>query len=314
MLELDFAIDRTGNVNPAHVVQYAAFGNWIRSCYGNPVATMSGPAGATTLTLQPLNPSSPSAPVSVDRVMIREDQSFGQAVLSYRVDYQASAGGAWQNFSSGRVIGNKRIDVLSGGPVSAVALRLTLTSTADTTHISNFSAFSPGPCALPETRVRFQYGTGPSAQCLVSNTTFPCPGGADNSCPLFLGDCSSPMALWDDADGVLSTLGQPGGGGGQAPPQQVNIDCDSDAPGAVAKLIVSGGNLIVFQGGQLVYTAPTGAGSLCLNGGQDPVTPPCAPTEPYLRDQITIQDCTKASTQGWQRIVVPSAAAAAAEK
>ena len=59
----------------------------------------------------------------------------------------------------------------------------------------NVSAYAPGPCGVPvPTRVRFAYADG---RCLTVNTThFPCAG---ISCPLFLGDCASPGALWDEA-------------------------------------------------------------------------------------------------------------------
>jgi hypothetical protein len=304
VLELDFAIDRTGRVAPSHAAQYAAFGNWIRSCYGTPLANASLAAGGTVLVLT-LNPSSPSTPVTFDRVMIQEDQAYGQNVAGYTVEYQATSGGSWLPLASGITIGNKRIHVLPG-PLSGVAARLTLTDLLDTSHISTFAAFAPGPCALPVTRVRFQYGTGPNALCLSTNTTFPCPGGADNSCPLFLGDCSSPASVWDDSDGVLTSVGDSSG----STFPQVNIDCDSPSAGALAKLIVSGGNVIAFEDGQLVYTPPNTQGpNMCLNGGQDPVTPPCDASEPYLADQISIQDCSKASTQGWSRVVVQVQAA-----
>jgi hypothetical protein len=39
VMELDFAIDRRGKVDPAHKALYAQFGSWISTCYGSPVAT-----------------------------------------------------------------------------------------------------------------------------------------------------------------------------------------------------------------------------------------------------------------------------------
>lgn len=38
LLELDFAIDETGQVDPVHAAAYQAFGDWIRGCYGTPGA------------------------------------------------------------------------------------------------------------------------------------------------------------------------------------------------------------------------------------------------------------------------------------
>ena len=85
VMELDFAVDRTGQLHASHVAAYAAFGAWIRSCYGNPLATISPAVGANTALL------SFASPTLIDRVL----------VSSYTVTYQASAGGPWLPFSSG---------------------------------------------------------------------------------------------------------------------------------------------------------------------------------------------------------------------
>lgn len=66
-LELDFAIDRTGNVAPDHAAAYRQFGAWMRSCYGSPLATGTIAAGSDTVTI-----TIPSGPVSVDRVSMVE--------------------------------------------------------------------------------------------------------------------------------------------------------------------------------------------------------------------------------------------------
>ena len=125
-LEIDFAIDRTGNVAPTHVAAYAAFGAWIAGCYKKaPLASASLAAGAASVTL-PL-----PAGAQPDRVVLREDQTGGQFVITYTVEVQAG-GGAWAPFSAGTTIGSNRIDV-AAAPVAATALRLTIVS-----------AFSPG--------------------------------------------------------------------------------------------------------------------------------------------------------------------------
>lgn len=77
VMELDFAIDRTGNIDPTHATRYAEFGNWIRSCYGTPTA--STPFTMTnSLTLDV-----PVAPL-VDRIQIQEDISRGQVRFTLR--------------------------------------------------------------------------------------------------------------------------------------------------------------------------------------------------------------------------------------
>jgi hypothetical protein len=67
-LEIDFAIDRTGGVDPKHAAAYAGFGGWIRSCYGTPVGTASLSAGATSVIIEMPKPT------SIDRVRMEEDQ------------------------------------------------------------------------------------------------------------------------------------------------------------------------------------------------------------------------------------------------
>ena len=124
-LELDFAIDRTGNVAPAHAALYAQFGAWITSCYGAPVARGALAPGAASVDV-PL----PAGGV-VDRVSLAETIAGGQFVISYEV--LANVGGAWQPFSSGTTIGARKIDIALGGPVAATALRVTITA-----------AFAPG--------------------------------------------------------------------------------------------------------------------------------------------------------------------------
>ena len=144
-LELDFAIDRTGRVAPAHAARYAEFGAWIRQCYGSPVARTTPAPGAREVVLA-LPPG-----VAIDRVMIQEDQTNGQCVAGYIVD--AFAGGEWTVVARGVTIGNKRIEVFAA-PIVASVVRLTVTDVFDRPTLSNFAAFAPQPCALPSTAVR----------------------------------------------------------------------------------------------------------------------------------------------------------------
>jgi alpha-L-fucosidase len=114
VLELDFAIDRTGQVHPAHAAMYQTFGDWIRSCYGTPLVSgrLDGGSGARQLVLSAADVNtagnilelaqSSNAHIAAgdsftfDRVMLREDLSLGQRVLEYSVEYlpAASANGA----------------------------------------------------------------------------------------------------------------------------------------------------------------------------------------------------------------------------
>ncbi|MDR3742201.1 MAG: hypothetical protein P4L40_24555 [Terracidiphilus sp.] len=65
VLELDVAIDRTGRVDPVHAAAYKQFGDWIRTCYGTPLASTAA-NGTQVLTL-----ALPDNTI-MDRVWIRE--------------------------------------------------------------------------------------------------------------------------------------------------------------------------------------------------------------------------------------------------
>jgi alpha-L-fucosidase len=147
VIELDFAIDRDGLVDPAHEVRYKEFGNWVSSCYGpapsfnsQAVASVKGQqlAGNGTNGQQVLHLG---ASTTIDRVMIQEDIAHGQRIRQYTV--AAQVGGAWRNVSSGQSVGNKRIDLLAA-PVTATALRLTVEANqAAPVYLKFFGAFKP---------------------------------------------------------------------------------------------------------------------------------------------------------------------------
>ena len=50
VLELDFAIDRSGRLDPSHSARYKQLGDWIRTCYGKSIA-----AGAVTASSKPVD-------------------------------------------------------------------------------------------------------------------------------------------------------------------------------------------------------------------------------------------------------------------
>ena len=138
-LEIDFAIDRTGNVDPVHAARYREFGAWIRSCYGTPVAAGALPAGASAFTV-PV----PAGAV-FDRVELLEDQSRGQLIVAYTVE--ALVGGAYQPFSAGVTVG-KRIDIAAAPVTGATAIRVTVTQAYAQPTALSLRAFSPAGCAV----------------------------------------------------------------------------------------------------------------------------------------------------------------------
>ena len=137
VLELDFAIDRTGKVAPLHEARYREFGAWITSCYGTPVAETMPTNGSSEVTL-----ALPAGAV-IDRVQIREDQSQGQRVRSFQVEVQV--GSAWQPFITGTGVGNRYIGVAPANVTGASALRLTVTGSIAPPQLAQFAAFAPCP-------------------------------------------------------------------------------------------------------------------------------------------------------------------------
>lgn len=149
--------------------------------------------------------------------------------------------------------------------------------------------------------VKFSYNNTPYCLGMVLDPGgfFPCSGGASNSCPVALVPCQSPTAIWNTSSGnFCNTFEGPDGGA------CINVDCDSDEPGAVAK-VIAGPNQwfssLAFVGNQLVYTSRTGK-IRCLNGGQQLPNPPCNAGEEYYSNQTTIDYCLNTTTTGWLQI------------
>ena len=145
-LEIDFAISRTGQIDAVHSAAYKRFGDWIRSCYGSPVASGSLAHGQTSFIL-PL----PAGGGTIDRVLLQEDQTHGQLIASYTVDVMVL--GAWLPFSSGVSVGKKRIDI--GARVVATMVRVSVAE-AWAVPTGLFAAvFSPEGCRMEP----FEYPT-----------------------------------------------------------------------------------------------------------------------------------------------------------
>lgn len=140
VMELDFAIDRTGNIDPTHAKRYAEFGTWIRSCYGTAIART---AWSLTNMLE-LNVGSTEAGIGIDRIAIQEDISRGQRITSYSVD--AMVGGKWvTNWAAGSAVGHKRIEVSSLGSQSITKLRLNVSGGVELPANISMAAFRPCP-------------------------------------------------------------------------------------------------------------------------------------------------------------------------
>jgi hypothetical protein len=182
-----------------------------------------------------------------------------------------------------------------------------------------------GP-TLPDAPVVVQVQHAPSGACLVTNASFPCPGGWANSCPLTLGACTAPTARWL-VPASWNDTHQPGTpftlSSAAVPNACANIDCNSCAAHTLAKAIdCSSSTQFIFDvapsapgedaasaasaSGSLRVTAcgSSSDGSVCLNGGQGPSVPPCKPGEFYLPNgQVQLASCNASEAQHVWRIV-----------
>lgn len=316
VLELDFAISRTGQLHQSHVDLYKAFGQWIRNCYGSPLAQAQLNPGEYTITV----PLLPSGQI-MDRIVLQEAlavDTYGQCVTNYTLEVMISGSSTWSTFgkSGAYLIGRKRIELNSPTPgTTGPSLNVTYVRFNVTDWICepavNISIFSPENCSPPPpppppppaSMVKFVYSNG---LCLVTNSSgVPCVGMPYTLCQVFLGDCGASSALWDDGNNgqvghYLTSLAN-----NQSYSNAINIDCNSCSDHAVAKLLpgTSSSANIVFSNGQLVYSCD-GTPGLCLDSGDDgPPTPPCG-GEAYMPKQVQVGLCSKPGTQGWTRQVV----------
>ena len=135
VLELDFAIDDTGNVAPNHAQAYKGLGDWARACYGTAVAE------ADVHTSQNVYNMSFSQ-TEVDRFILQEVVEQGERVRAWTLDLQTSDG-VWHPFGKGTVIGQKQI--VLGTALSAVGASLTISSAAAAPAMAAFQVFAPCP-------------------------------------------------------------------------------------------------------------------------------------------------------------------------
>lgn len=138
-MEVDFAIDFTGNVNPQHAARYKEFGDWIRGCYGDgnhiPVSNTSTTGDVTEVILQ--------KPSLIDRVVLQEDVTKGEVIVSYKIEVQTSGSqGRWLPFQKGLSVGYKRIALATKHFANVTQIRVTTKSVAT----PSLSVAPFGPC------------------------------------------------------------------------------------------------------------------------------------------------------------------------
>ena len=133
LLQMDLTPDTDGLIPARYAARYAQLGGVIRSCYVDQVIEPS-----STLCDDALCEYTFDTPVSVDRIVLMEDQTQGQVIRGYTVYGQLtgnySAAGAvaagWQLLSRGSSVGHKKIDVFQQA-VTVTRVAVNVTEAAD---------------------------------------------------------------------------------------------------------------------------------------------------------------------------------------
>jgi hypothetical protein len=131
-------------VQDTHAVVYKQLGDWVRTCYGTPVASTSG---------EGVNEFSITIPEgsTVDRLQLREDTIVGQRVRNYTITTAQQVIGTanvreWSQLAVGSAIGTKRIILLGKNLTAAggaMEIKLTIDHAIAPPSIRQFAAFAP---------------------------------------------------------------------------------------------------------------------------------------------------------------------------
>jgi len=122
-----------GLIAPDQAARYKEFGDWIRGCYSDggggllgkvEHARRSEPGAARTELLLEFG-----GPTLIERVVVREDQTQGEAVRGWSVRAQLPGSVAWQEIANGTSMGNKWIVLLEKN-LTVTALKTVVTKTA----------------------------------------------------------------------------------------------------------------------------------------------------------------------------------------
>jgi len=142
-LIINFSPFANGSISRVQITAAETLGTYIRSCYNNPIIQTSD-KGNLVITLNP------SQPITFDRIVLQEDQTFGQLVRKFSLAVKFS-NGTTRNIVEGSSIGNKFIEVLKAElqQVASVTLNITSINTNQSggPFIKNFAVFSCGRLA-----------------------------------------------------------------------------------------------------------------------------------------------------------------------
>jgi alpha-L-fucosidase len=143
ILELGIAPNREGLIDDSHATLMKDLGDWVRSCYGNPVAVVLSHRGKD-------NDIVLTIPVGVvmDRIMLQEDLVWGQRIRNYTVEIHAFPD---VEVIVGGSVGRKRIHLLSQPYVSydlPMIVKLHISGSIATPQLQLFGAYGPCPTTM----------------------------------------------------------------------------------------------------------------------------------------------------------------------
>ena len=131
-LLLNAAANASGLIPDAARSIYKSFGDWIKSCFGSPVAKTSGTGNYFSLHV--------NSPVEITKISVSEDQTNGEMVTSFSITVTTVDGQIDPIVTDGKSIGNKYIADL-GEPMMVSAVELVIISAYDTPNIRDFSIY-----------------------------------------------------------------------------------------------------------------------------------------------------------------------------
>jgi alpha-L-fucosidase len=125
LLQLDLTPDTNGLIPPLYAQRYKQLGDFIRSCYTENMRPSINSTCSQSQCFLLFD-----RPTTIDRLVLREDQQYGQLIRAYQIDIQIKTGDPWLFLLNGTSIGNKKIDLFKDGPIEVLSVRLTATQIA----------------------------------------------------------------------------------------------------------------------------------------------------------------------------------------
>jgi len=187
---LDWTPNQTGLLRPDHVKRYSELGAWLTECYGGSPAA-AGPPNAPISNVGTIITIPVAAGVSVDRIVLREDQSVGQRIMGFEVlqgqsasataaanttSAKASSDAGFTLLLSGQSIGNRFIGFLPSPVTGPTSLVVNVTSVDGTATLTTSAAYNcsrtpaPAGCAYHQ---NFAYKIVPSITISTSENSSP---------------------------------------------------------------------------------------------------------------------------------------------